>query len=173
MAGLRTPIQSIVIDALIGISGLFPSPFPGGINDTLPKAGSGGTATPDMFYDSSNALEAGLLKPLISVLDGGDNPAPNGAVRNGYVQFPLVYAFVTPDSAGASALATLDSKLQTLFRRGVSYLLVNGVGPEQVSSVEIVVLERQILRDGEDFGTPNRKFAIWRLQATYLKRLPN
>lgn len=172
MAGLRTPVQSVIINALDGIGGLYPSPFPGGINDTLPKAGSGGGATPDMFYDNSNPLEAGLLKPVISVLEGGDNPAPNGAARNGYVQFPLVYAFVTPDGAGATALATLDSKLHSLFRRGVSYLLVNGVGPEQVSGLEILVLERQVLRDGEDFGTPDRKFAIWRLQATYLKRLP-
>lgn len=173
MAGLRTPIQAIIIETLNNTSGLVPSPFLGGINDTLPKAGGGETATPELFYDSSNALEGGLLKPLVSVLEGGDNPAPNGTARNGYVQFPLVYAFVTPDSAGASALTTLDNALQLRFRRGVSYPVVSGAGAEQASGVEIVVLERQLLRDGEDFGTPNRKFAIWRLQATYLKRLPN
>lgn len=167
MSGLRTPIQDIILTTLINTTGLFPSPFDGGIIDTLPKAGTGSEATPELFYDGTDPLEAGMLKQVISVLDGGDVPAPNGAARNGYAQYPLVYAFVKPNISGANALQTLDDKLHLRFQRGISYALSNGNG------VEIRVLERQILRDGEDFGTPDRKFAIWRLQGIYIKRLPN
>jgi hypothetical protein len=167
MTGLRTPMQSIIIETLSGVTGLFPSPFDGGISDVLPKAGSGPGATPGMFYDGSNPLEAGKLKPVVCVLDGGDVPAPNGVGRNGYAGYPLVYAFVRPDVSGGTALQTLDDKLHLYFDRGISYLL-----PGTGRGVEIIALERQLLRDGEDFGTPDRKFAIWRLQAIYLKKIP-
>jgi hypothetical protein len=119
---------------------------------------------PTTFWGPENPAESGKLKNTLSVLDGGDVPAPNGVGRGGYTSFPLVYAYVKPDSSGDTALNLLQQALFNRFRRGISFPYVDADG--HYVGLEIVTLERQPLRDGDDFGYPDRQFTIWRLQAT-------
>jgi hypothetical protein len=132
----------------------------------LPRAGTGQSATPQAFYTSAESpTEAGKLKPTIVVLDSGDNPSPNGAAHKGFVGFPLVYGYVAVSPVGEAMLATLQRKLHYHFPmdRGSWYPL--GTGP----GVEMKTLERQLIRDGDEFGFSGRQFAIWRIQATFVR----
>jgi hypothetical protein len=153
-----TELQTIIMNALDSESAML-SHFPGGMFPLLPRAGSGPSATPNAFWTKEeNALESGKLKNTIAVLDGGDVPAPNGAARGGYASYPLVYAYIKPDSSGDAALKSLETALFARFRRDISYPY------HDVTGVQIIPLERQPLRDGEEFGYPDRQFIIWRLQ---------
>jgi hypothetical protein len=139
--------------------------FNGGVIEVLPKIGVGGvTNTPQAFYTpAEDPKQSGKLKNTIAVIDGGDDPAPNGAARNGFSGFPLVYAYVAANPAGEAAITALDVVLRSLFRRGRSYPRADGGG------MEIIVLERQPILDGDDIGYPGRIYTIWRLQATYVR----
>lgn len=157
-----TWLQHVIINTLFSEPVLL-SQFPGGLWDRIPKVGTGATATPGAFYGNENPAEAGKLKPVISVVDGGDNPAPNGAAHNGFVGFPQVYGYTIATPSGRSLLGSLDDRLRFRFRRGVSYPTPYGGG------AELVTLERSPIRDGEDSGYPGRVFAIWRIQGTFVR----
>lgn len=137
--------------------------FNGGVWPRIPQAGSGATATPGAFWGAENPGEAGKLKNTISVLDGGDDPAPNGAARDGYVGFPLVRGFVANTTSGRAALMQLEDRLHFRFNRHVTYARVDG------SAVIFQVLERQPQQDGDEFGYPGRIFTTWRVQGTYVR----
>lgn len=160
---METELQALIRVALSSESAMM-SFFPGGIFPRLPRAGKGASATPNAFWtQAENQLESGKLKNVISVLDGGNNPAPNGVARGGYMGFPLVYAFVEP-SNGSAALKALRNALKARFNRKLSYPWLDSAN--NVTGMEIVTLERQVIRDAEDMGYPDRWFTIWRLQAT-------
>jgi hypothetical protein len=154
-------LQALIIEILT--QDVSPSNFDGGVWPKLPRAGTGQSATPGAFYPSTHPTQAGRLKNTIAVLDGGDNPAPNGEAINGFVGFPQVYAWITPGPTGDAALSALDSILRSRFRRGVSYPRTDGTG------MELRVLERQPIRDAEEFGYPGRDFTIWRIQGTGIR----
>jgi hypothetical protein len=156
-------LQTTIINILVGGEAVVTSLFTGGVWDRLPRAGTGERATPGAFYPATHPTQPGRLKNTISVLDGGDNPGPDGLARNGFVGFPLVYAWVSPDPAGETALNTLDTSLRARFRRGVSYPRTDGSG------MELVVLERAPLKDAEEYGYPGRLFTTWRIQGTFVR----
>ena len=154
-------LQQLIINILA--ADISYTDFDGGVWPRLPRFGTGESATPGAFYPSTHPTQAGRLKNTITVLDGGDNPGPDGSARNGFVSFPLVYAYIAPNPAGELALNALDTILRSRFRRGVSYPRQDGSG------MELIVLERQLRRDGEDFGYAGREFTIWRIQGTFIR----
>lgn len=131
----------------------------------LPQAGLGQSATPEAFYPGNHPTEAGKLKPTIAVLDGGDNPSPNGAAHNGRVGFPLVYGFAPVSPAGDEMLSYLSAAIENHFPNDESHWYPLGTGP----GVEIKRLERQLIRNADDLGFPGRQYAIWRIQATFVR----
>jgi hypothetical protein len=133
---------------------------------TLPRPGTGPGATPNAYYTAAESpTQAGMLKPTIVVLDGGDTPAPNGETIQGIQAFPSVYGYVPTTSKGESMLATLQRKLYFHFPRDRGGWYPLGTGP----GVQIQTLERQPLRDGDDFGYQSRWFAVWRVQGTFIR----
>jgi hypothetical protein len=157
-------IRDLVIDILLAdTTPLHPTPFSGGVWPRLPRVGSGNLSTPGAFYPSTDPQNAGKLRPTISVIDGGYNPAPGGVALNGFQAFPLVYGYSTANASGEAHLGTLGERLHAWFPlRGRSYPL--GIG-----GVELKTLERQPIRDADEFGYPGRIFAIWRLQGTFIR----
>jgi hypothetical protein len=156
-------LQHTIINVMLSEGALL-SQFPGGLWDRIPKVGTGPGATPGAFYtQAEDASQSGKLKPVISVLDGGDNPSPGGAAHNGFVGFPQVYGYAFATPSGRALLGALDDRLRFRFRRGVSYPTPYG------GSAELLTLERSPIRDGEDFGYPGRSFAIWRIQGTFVR----
>lgn len=138
--------------------------FSGGILRRLPQVGTGAYATPGAFWPAEHP-EAGKLKNTIAVLDSGDDLSPGGSGQRGFVGFPLVYAWVTSGTTGEDMLEWLDERLHYRFNRGVSYPRGDDAG----SMLELVTLERQPIRDADDFGYPGRVFTIWRIQGTYVR----
>lgn len=136
--------------------------FDGGVWNRWPKAGTGFGATP-MAFVAGSPTTAPRMKNTISVLDGGENPAPNGQARGGFNSFPSVYGWAHAGDDGKNALGLLGLRLRTVFRRGVSYGLASGAG------VELLALESSPVRDADEFGWPGMIFAIWRLQGTYVR----
>jgi hypothetical protein len=135
--------------------------FPGGVSRRFPQSGNGYSATPTLFYGIENPKEHAKLKPVVVVLDGGDNPSPGAGARNGYVEFPQVYGYATDDDEGRENLAWLGGILHLRFDR--TWYLRNDNRP-----IEFLTLERQAEAEGDDFGFPDRIFSIWRIQATYV-----
>lgn len=156
-------IRELVISVLLA-DPTITGDFTGGIWRRLPQIGTGSSATEGAFWPAGT-LEAGKLKNTIAVLDGGDDLSPGGLGQRGFVGFPLVYAWVAASPAGEALLAKLDERIHYRFNRGVSYPR----GDEAGSMVELVTLERQPIRDGDDFGYPGRMFTIWRIQGTYVR----
>ena len=156
-------IRDVIIDTLASDSLLSPTPFSGGVLARLPRQGRGISSTPQAFYGPENPSEAGKLKPTIAVLDRGDVPSPAGEAHNGFVGFPLVYGYVPTTASGEEMLTTLDDRLRFHFNRGEVYPTGSGSG------AQIILLERQSIFDGDDFGFEGRQFAIWRLEATFVR----
>jgi hypothetical protein len=158
-------LHTIIADVLASPpETLTPTPFNGGVLTQLPKIGTGPGSTPQAFYTSAESpTQSGKLKNTISVIDGGDDPSPGGAALNGFVGFPLVYGWVIDTPTGIDAIKLLDERLHARFRRGVSYPHPNGSG------IQFVILERQPIRDGDDFGYAGRVFTIWRIQGTFVR----
>lgn len=142
---------------------LVPTPFSGGVWPRLPRTGTGQLATPGAFYPNTDPVNAGKLRPTISVLDRGADPSPGGVAHNGFVAFPLVYGYSIANSDGETHLGLLEERLSALFpSRGRSY-------PFGTVGVKLKMLERQSLTDADDFGYPGRIFAIWRLEGTFTR----
>lgn len=160
MAGLGNTTQRMIIN-ILGSESAMLSHFPGGILPRAPQKGNGWSATPDAFYGSENPAESAKLKPLIVVLDGGDNPSPDSGARNGYVEFPLVRGYARDDEDGEEALKLLGDRLRARFTREW-YMRDDG------RPVEFLLLERQPNQEADEFGFVDRIFTIWRIQATYV-----
>lgn len=156
-------IRDLIINTLIGDSLLYPTPFSGGVWPRIPRVGTGWLATPGAFYPSTDPSNAGKLKPTIAVIDGGSNPSPGGVAHNGFVAFPQIYGYSTANASGEADLGLLEERLHAWFPlRGRSY-------PLGTVGIEVKTLERQPIRDADDFGYPGRIFAIWRLQGTFVR----
>lgn len=161
MAGLGSTVQRMIIN-ILGNEGAMLQEFPGGILSRPPQKGNGWTATPNAFYTTAeNPLESAKLKPLIVVLDGGDNPSPDAGARNGYVEFPLVRGYARDDEPGEEALKLLGDRLRARFTR-------EWYQRDDGRPIEFVLLERQPVQEADEFGFVDRIFTIWRIQATYV-----
>jgi hypothetical protein len=166
----ETEVQEIILSNLRSPAATPHQPLPafelgaftGGVWNRWPKAGTGFGATPYAF-EAGTAITAPRMKNTITVLDGGENPAPGGAPRDAYQGFPMVYGWAHAGDDGKAALGVLGDRLRAMFRRGSSFDLTSGAG------VELVTLERQPLRDADEFGWPGMIFTVWRVQATYVR----
>lgn len=161
MAGIGETIPRMIANIISNDSGVTQR-FDGGVSLRFPQSGKGYSSTPWLFYGGENPKEHAKLKPVIVVLDGGENPSPGAGARNGYVEFPLVYGYATDDDEGEANLAWLGDRLQTHFNR--QWYERNDGRP-----VELLRLERQSQQEGDDFGFPDRIFQIWRIQATLIR----
>jgi hypothetical protein len=156
-------VRDVILQTLQNDPMLGPSVFPGGVWPRLPRVGTGWSATPGAFYGGENPLEAGKLKPTISVIDGGNVPSPGGVAHNGFVAFPLVYGYAAANPVGEAVLDTLEDRLHYWFPlRGRSY-------PLGLVGVELKTIERQPNREADDFGYPGRIFSIFRVQGTFVR----
>ena len=167
------PVRKIVMDTLVNDSGLFPTPFSGGVLNRVPQAGKGDHTTPQAYYDNSVPQEAGKLKPTIAVITSGDVPSPNGAAINGFDGFLSVHGYVpvstvkgVPELAawqGDDMLARLERIMRTYFDGHKQYPLGNGGG------VQVKVLELLGVFDADELGYAGRQRGMWRLQGTYIR----
>jgi len=159
-------IRDRVIQIIEGNFNVVPTPFEGGVWNRLPQAGTGPGSTPGAFYTSAESTKlAGKLKDTISVVDVGESPAANGEGRDGFSAFPMVYGFAANSASGTAALALLDERLHAYFRRGLHYARGDDAG----TGLDLLVLERQPLRDADDLGYPGYIFTVWRIQGTFIK----
>lgn len=162
MAVAAPQVQSTVMLQLLNDSDVNTA-FPGGIWNRLPRAGSGSGATQGVFLPGNGAVSPPRMQNVVSVIDGGDNEAANGAARDGHVQYPRVYGFAQASDAGKHALETvLETRLRTHFRRGRSYPLNSGAG------LLMRVLDRTQILDADEFGFNGMVFSVWRLEAVYV-----
>jgi hypothetical protein len=160
MASIGPTVQRMIVNILQSEPAML-SFFPGGILTRPPQKGNGWTATPDAFYGTENPLESAKLKPLIVVLDGGENPSPDAGARNGYVEFPLVRGYARDDLDGEKALKLLGDRLRARFTR-------EWYQRDDGRTIEFLLLERQPVQEADEFGFAERIFTIWRIQATYV-----
>lgn len=161
MAGLGPTVQMMIRNILHQEAGLI-TRFPGGVSTRFPQAGKGYSATPTLFYGADNPKEHAKLKPVVVVLDGGENPSPGAGARNGYVEFPLVYGYAPDDEQGEADLAWLRGILRLRFNR-------TWYQRDDDRPIELLTLEGQAKAEGDEFGFPDRIFRIWRVQATFVE----